>query len=83
MRRGQLFDQAVQAQASQLVAHAARADVVGTKSLRYGEHLAQRPIGEASCEEDEHQQRVQQRLHAWVGKAQGRDTLAVDGAWAL
>jgi hypothetical protein len=50
----------------------------GRKAQQHGVRLPQVLIGKAAGDEDEHYQRMQQRLDVRVGKAQCRYTLPVN-----
>jgi hypothetical protein len=83
MALGDSLDQAMQAQASQLLAPESRRDVAGRQPQQHDVGVPQVLIGKAACDEDEHHQRMQQRLALRVGKAQGRSTLPVNMARTL
>ena len=83
MGLGQTLDQAVQAQAAQLVTHAPGGDVCRAMREQNRERLAQILIGEAARDEHEHQHCVEQGLRVGVTEAQRCCALASNLTRAL
>jgi len=74
----------VQAQPSQLIAHASRRDFVGTLAEQDGKLLAQILVGEPAGDEHEHQHRIENGLGIGIPEAQrAAGPLALDVTRAL
>lgn len=77
-------DEAVEAEAAELVGQAARGQCVGRYAQQARECGAQVAVGETLGEEPEQDQGAQERVEARVGEAERRDPLAIDhlgGSW--
>jgi len=80
VRRGRAGDEAVQAQAAELVAHHPGGHGAGSEAQQRRQDGAQLTIRKALGEETEEHQRAQHGLHTRVGKAERRNPLAGDHA---
>src|SRR6266576_6501105 len=69
-------DQPVQAQAAQVVGHAARGHGAGIQPQQQSETLADILVGKPLRPQTKQDQHAQQRLHARIGERQSGDTLA-------
>ena len=74
-------NEAVEAQAAELVGQAARGQCVGRDAQQARERGAQVAVGETLGEQPEDHQGAQERLEARVGEAERRDPLPVDHLW--
>ena len=75
---GDAFDQSVEAEAAQVVAHPARGELVGFDAQQRGEVVAQVAVGEPVGLEPGDGDGGQQGMDARVTEAQRRDTLTID-----
>ena len=78
MGLGAALDESAHAKASEVVAHAALADVSWTQAQKWSQLLSKVLVGEVSRVEDEGYQGHQQGLGIRVREAQRRDALALD-----
>src|SRR5229473_4558085 len=76
-------DEAMQAQATQVVGDAAGGVLARLMPEQCGEVLANILVGEGSPDEEEEEQDIEQGLNPWIGEAQRRGTLVVDGDGSL
>ena len=76
---GGAFDEAVEAEASQVVGHLSRGHCVWVQAQCGGEEFSQVAAGEAVGVGAEHDQGDEQRLGNGMVETQGRHALAVDG----
>ena len=78
MRAVNAFDQAMQAQSSQLIGHAARGHCFGWFPEKCSEMAAQVAIAKPVGQQREHQEETEQRLNGWIGETQGGSPLTID-----
>ena len=78
MSFGDSFDQAMQAEAAQVVGNAAGGVLARLVPEQRGEVLANILVGEGSADEEEEEQDIEQGLHTRIGEAQRCGTLVVD-----
>src|SRR3990172_1903712 len=75
---GDALDQAVEAQAPQVVGHPSLGDLAGREAQQGGELIAKLAVGEAAGTEPEEEQRQEQGLHARISEAQASGALPAD-----
>ena len=83
MGLGAALGESAQAEASEVVAHSALADISWMQAQEGGQLLSKIPVGEVAGLEEEGNQGHEQGLGVRVREAQGRDALALDLGGAL